>query len=189
MSDALPIHKRTLIGDAIVKTLKNKTIAKQNVAYSYTPKPSMENMPIVLVYAVSEQIEELSQAPRELRRNLFMSIECIADGSDDAEMTVRLDTLADQVEQLLSEDDTLNCTVDDIILNSIEFQFEGDDSETPIGSCRMAYLVKYREFMPREQVNVDSFDSINANWDISPEGKPDGKPEAEDVIEFNGDNQ
>lgn len=178
------MHKRTQIADAVVKILKNKTLAGANVAYSYTPKPNMDQLPVVLIYNQSEQVEEFSQAPRELRRNLFMSVEMIADGSDDAEMTVRLDELADQVEQLLSQDDSLNCTADDIILNSVEFQYEGDEHQSPIGSCRLIYLIKYRELMPREVVNVDDFNSVKADWDISPEGNPDGKIEAQDIIEF-----
>jgi len=177
-------HKRTLIADAIVKKLKGKTIAGDNVAYSYTVKPSMTQMPIILVYNISETFEELSQAPRELRRNLFISIEAIADGSDDVEMTIRIDELADQIEQLIAQDDTLNCTVDDIVLNGVQFQYEGDESESPIGSCRMSYLVKYREFMPRDQIETDDFNSIGAKWDISPEGEPDGDFEAEDIIDF-----
>lgn len=177
-------HKRTLIADAIVKLLKGRTIAGDNVAYSYTPKPSMTQMPLILVYNVSENFEELSQAPRELRRNLFISVEAIADGNDDVDMTVRIDTLADEIEQILAQDDTLNCTVDDIVLNSVDFQYEGDENESPIGSCRMAYLVKYRELYPRDQVEVDDFNSLGAKWDISPEGEPDGNIEAEDIIEF-----
>lgn len=179
-----PIHKRTYIADAMVKILKDKTIAKSNVAYAYTPKPNMQNLPIILIYAVSEQVEEFSQAPRELRRNLFMTVECIADGNNDEDMAVRIDTLADQVEQLLSQDDSLNCTCDDIILSGVEFQYEGDESESPVGSARMSYLIKYRELMPREQFNVDDFDSIKAEWDISPEGEPDGVIEATDIIEL-----
>lgn len=177
-------HKRTLIADAILKRIKGKTDAGQNVAYSYTPKPSMTQLPIVLIYAQSEDVEELSQAPRELRRNLFLSVEATADGSDDAEMTIRLDNLADQIEQLLSQDDSLGGIVDDIIMNSIQFQYEGEETESPAGSCRMVYLVRYRTFVPREQVDVDDFNSINADWDISPEGEPDSNIEANDIIKF-----
>ncbi len=181
----LPIHKRTLIADKMIKILKEKTIAKKNVAYAYTPKPGMDQLPVVLIYAQSESIEELSQAPRELRRNLFMSVECIADGSTDEEMTIRLDTLADQVEQLLSADDSLGCTVDDIMLNSVDFNYEGDENEGPIGSCRMAYLIKYRELMPREQINVDEFTGIDVNWDIN----QDEIIDAVDKIDLNNDNE
>lgn len=175
-------HKRTIILNEIVQTLKGKTIAGQNVAYSFTPKPQMNNLPVVLVYAQNEEIEQLSQAPREMRRNLFVTVEAIADGSDDVEMTVRIDDLADEIEQLLSEDDTLNCSADDILLSSVQFQYEGEDIENPIGSCRLIYQIKYRDFFPREQVNVDDFDSIKTEWDISPQGEPDGNFEAEDII-------
>ena len=178
------IPKRTLIADAIVKRLKGKTLAKNNVAYSYTPKPNMNQMPVILIYAVSESFEELSQAPRELRRLLFMNIEIIADGSDDVDMAIRLDETADLVEQLITQDDTLDCTVDDIMLNNIEFQYEGDEYESPVGSCRMTWLAKYREFMPREVQNVDDFNSAKIDWDIHPQGDPDGDPEATDIVKF-----
>lgn len=179
------MHKRTKIGQNMTDILKaSETLARSNVRYGFAFKPDMETLPVVLIYPQTEQIDELNQAPRELRRNLFMSVECISQGDDMKDCVEKLDNLADQVEQALSKDDTLNGTADDIILNGVEFQYEGDETESPVGSCRMSYLVKYRELFPRDQVGITDLEKINSKWDISPEGDPDEIIEAEDCIKF-----
>jgi len=188
MSSSTPTHSRQKIREALLKRLMDKTIAGDQVFSSYSLPTWAEQLPVVLIYAQSEQIEERSQAPRELRRNLFLSVECIADGDDNADMESRLDILSEQVEQLISSDDSLDCTVDDIILTSVEFQYEdGGETQTPIGSVRMAFNAKYRDFMPKNMVSCDEFKTGHIDWDLAQKGEIDGVIDAEDEISLNKD--
>lgn len=179
------IHSRQLIREALVKRLKGKTIAEDRVASSYSIPPWVEELPVILIYAQSETLEERNQAPREMRRNLFISIECVSDGDNSGDLENRLDTLAEQVEQLIAKDDTLDCTVDDIILTSVEFQYEdGGETQTPVGSVRLAFNAQYRDLFPKTTDTCDELESINAKWDIGHNGEPDGNIDANDTIEF-----
>lgn len=176
--DSLPIHSRQKIREAVKTKILGNTIAGDQVFTSYSLPTWVEQLPVVLIYATSETMEERNQAPRELRRNLFLNIECIADGDDSTDMENRLDTLAEQVEQLIAIDDTLDCTVDDIILTSVEFQYEdGGETETPVGSVRLAFNAQYRDFMPKALLTCDDLNQVNADWDINQDGVVDATDE------------
>ena len=114
----------------------------------------------------------------------MLVVEMVCDGKNDDEAADNLDNLADQVERILGADDTLNCTVNDIILESVEFEQE-EEAQKPLATSRLIYNVEFYEFVPedrRDQKDIDDFTDVKADWDVGTANDPD--PEATDEIEL-----
>lgn len=187
-------HRRKAIRTAVIKALKNKTLAGENVFTNQSTPQWDKDLPAILVYSESETATEQNVAPRELKRVLELRIECIARGNDtenadDDKPSVEdiLDDLAEQVECELSRDDSLDCTASDIILTGTEFQFEGEGA-FPIGSARLRYEVTYYQHVPdtrAKQAGIEDAKTIEADWHVGHDGAPDlTNIEAEDTVEL-----
>jgi len=174
--------ERKKIRHAIVDLLKRKkTSAGRKVFGNRSTNVWQEDLPAIMVYPRSEDVSERSKSPREITRSLSMAIEIVTDGKDDDEAADRMDDLADQVERILGVDETLGCTTDDIILDSVEFDYE-DKGERSIMSATLVYLLTYVVNVPKDRrdQDTDDFTNINASWDVGTASDPD--PEATDTI-------
>ena len=180
-------HERQAILDYVENILKTKdaegnypTIAKEFVKVGFSTPSGIEKMPAILIFHQTEPAEEYTQAPRELMKNLFLTIELIASGDDERHMIQLLNCMCIQVEERLAIDDSLGCTADDIVQVSNEFQFEGNESESPVGSLRMGYKIRYRTLAPRFQGELDDFEQSYTIYDIAGNDQDD----ATDVIDY-----
>lgn len=132
--------KRKIIRSNIAKALLNNTSAYDRVYESRTRKVPVEALPAILIYTREETSEIFSVSPRELKRVLSVAIEIAARA--DENLDDQLDDIAQEVEQILSEHQTLSDEVQDIVLSRTEIMYtaEGDSQH---GSCVLTYEVTY----------------------------------------------
>ena len=158
------MHQRRVIREAIQAILQGDTRVTSIVPAAdihtnlFRPLPD-EKLPAIIIYANNEGSDHRETAPRELKRQVRIMIELQATskvrGTDDF-----LDDLADEVEQVLFEDVTLNDTADDSWLFSSEFG-SGGESRTEIGALVLGFMVEYYTQAPR-LVPSDIFDTLES---------------------------
>lgn len=150
---------RKLIRQKLVDLISLRTRAEDRVFSSPARSAWQEQLPAILIYSRNEQVQEFSTAPRTLRRQLRITIECLA--QLDEALDDELDDLTDEVEAAIGADETLGGIVVDCILEEIEMQLKGE-GQTLIGTSSMTYLVTYHtelvdtgEISPLEGIDVD----------------------------------
>jgi hypothetical protein len=150
----------------LVGVLKGRTRAGNNVRENRSEVNWQENLPAINLYFRSEEIEELNESPRTLRRRLAMDVEIIDDGRDGEELSDKLDDLAEQVETCLALDDSIGGCADDIIQTGVT-EIEADSSgEKPTGTVRLLYRIDYHTDAPRGQPRLGDLDTIGAQWQV-----------------------
>lgn len=168
-------HKRKPVRTKIRDLLLNQTLAGPRVFENRTRKWGENEMPAICVYTDKESIEIHSHSPREYLRKLSITIECVhvlAKNVDDV-----LDTISDQVEVLLRQDDTLGGLVGSFELQESESAVVGE-SMKELGAVRLFYEAEY---LSDESPNAigDALEEIRASFDLAPK---DGQLEATDII-------
>lgn len=186
--------QRKIIRKKIVEILKNKTDAGPRVFPNASTPPWEEELPVILIFPKSEGVVKYAEAPRELERDLDLTIEILAKGPEVDEegnppegkksLEDILDDLAEQVECELSRDETLQSVADDSILTNTEFEFAGEGA-VPIGSARLTYAVTYFTMSPRtldKQGILPDFKKAQVDWHIGDED--DNTREAKDTVDI-----
>lgn len=180
---------RKVIRKKIAEILKDKTNAGGRVYPNATVPPWQEELPVILVYTVSENASKYAEAPRELERALSVTIEIIAEGPEvneeladfkPGEVSVedQVDNIAEQVENAMSADETFGGLTDDSILTNTEFEFDGNGG-SPIGSARLTYSVTYFTMSPRSNPEFPAFNTAGVDYNI---GEDENTREAKDII-------
>lgn len=179
---------RKAIRYAIANVLKDNTDAGANVFASRTRKIPASALPAILVYTREEASELFNESPRELRRVLSVGIE-IAARADDALDDV-LDDIAQQVEDILSENQTLGDVASDVLLTRTEIQLTSD-GDNQHGACILAYDVTYYTMdvsdgvdgpgVPPENV-LRVFERAGVEW--RPNGATADSPVTKDLIQL-----
>jgi len=179
----MSVHPRKIIRDRAVDILNEKTDAGKNVVANQIIPEWIEDLPAVLVYTRSESIEEYAAAPRELKRDLSLTLEIIAEGTNEVATSDKLDAIALQIEEIFHKDDTLGCAgISKSILSSVDFDFDGSGNSS-VGSCRLTYDVTYYQVQP--DVDVDIAKVVNADWQVGhDDSSPDTIIEAKDKIDL-----
>lgn len=190
-----PISDRGLlkktIRKKIVELLRGNTDAGSRVLPNASIFPSDGELPVILVYPRSESVSEYARAPRELERTLDVAIEVIAKGPEDnpdlatpaqGEKSLEdiLDDIAEQIEEIMHKDDSLGGVADESIYTNAEYEFDKAGS-MPIGSVRLTYSVKYYTMAPRENEELDAFETTKADWNLD---NDDNADDASDEIEL-----
>jgi len=196
--------QRKAIRKAIADILRKEengvyvTDAKDQVFTSQTTPSWVDDLPVILIYTRSEDVEVFNEAPREWKRMVNFVIEVLAKGPEEPnqeDVTAEteflddvLDKITSQIECELSRDDTLNMTADDINLSSVEFAFEGE-GQVPLGSARLIYQVTYYTSVPDsidKQAGVTDFSEANVDWHVGHDNEePDlTNKEAEDSVDI-----
>lgn len=161
---------RMQIRKNLVAILKGRTDARERVFFNRTKNTWAENLPAINMYFRGEpEIQEYSQAPRQMRRILQLEVEMVADGNSDTEAADKIDCLCEQVESLLSLDDSLGGCADDIVLQSVD-DIEGvsEGSKTTMAT-RLTYRVRYNTFNPREDAQkFEDFLTASGEWNLQP---------------------
>jgi len=176
--------KRREIRKYVVSLLKRKrTDAEDRVTGNRSLPAWEEHLPVINVYTRGEDLTEWAQAPREMLRNLRLVCECIVSGKTEEEVADALDTMTEDVEAIMSQDDTLGDRCEDILLTDVEFEWQ-EGGERPLASARLIWNCKYMTPMPRDRkgLGITPFEGIDAEWDVGTAADPD--PEAEDTIDL-----
>ena len=166
--------KRKEIRHKLRDALTGKTKAGRNVRVNRSEVQWEENLPGLNIQLLSEDAEERTQAPRELKKTIPMVIEVVASGKDGDEVNDCLDELCEEVETCIAIDDSLSCTVNDIIYTGCQIDIE-PDGEVPIGAARMTFNVEYYEFSPRNNADqtrtagITNFTGVDAEYSIANE--------------------
>lgn len=184
---------RKKIRKKVAEILKNATDAGPRVFPNASTPPWAEDLPVILVYARAEPVTPFSEAPRELKRDLDLTIEIIAEGpevDEDGNEPVGkksvediVDEIAEQVECAMSKDETLQGTADNSILTNTDLEFEGTGA-APTGSARLTYAIEYVTNSPRsvdKQGGLVDFDTAQVDFNI---GEDENTRESKDTIDL-----
>jgi len=169
--------------------LNKRTDAGERVFASPTLVDWEENLPVINLHFRGEEIKDTETAPRFLNRVLNVEAEIIAEGNTDEELSDQLDDLCEQLEDLLSRDDSLRDTCDDIYpirVSDIDVATEG---AKPIGKVSLIFAIEYREYAPRSQrgQGVGDFTGIDADWRVGHDDEPptmEAEDSADDKLDF-----
>lgn len=171
--------ERKAIRKKLVEVLRYQTDAGENVHANRAVRQWQENLPAVMIYLRSETVEgEWSQAPRILKRGLQVVIEIQA--ADPLDPSDTLDDISEQIEQIIAQDDTLGCTVEDIKLSAVDTEFEDNGSQV-VGATRLVFDAVYLKEMPKDRTNQGADQdakTFQAGWQLD----DDSELEAEDII-------
>lgn len=182
---------RKAIRKKIVEILKGNTDVGDAVLPNASVPIWQKHLPLILVFPRSEAVSEYAIAPRELERDLDLAIEIIATGPEENEnletpgdlksLEDILDDIAEQVENVISADDSLQGTVDNIILENTEFEYDSTGGQ-PIGSCRLTFGVTYYTMSPRDTSGQNVDDDFLKNKVEYNIGNDENTREAEDTV-------
>lgn len=188
---------RKLIRKKVVEILKGNTDVGDAIFPNASVPPWHTELPVILVYPRSEGAAEYGVAPRELERDLDLALEIIASGPEenseletpgtDKSLEDTLDDIAEQIEAIISADDSLQGTADNTILTNTEFEFDAAGG-SPIGSCRLTFAVTYYTMSPRDitqqSINdsqgIEDYETNEVEWNI---GDDEDTREATDTVD------
>lgn len=136
------MHYRETIRNLIVSKLDGLTLAGSNVFSSRVYPVEKHNVPAIIVYTISEQAETNTiGASGTSLRDLELSIEIYVKKQVNPDSEI--DTIAQQIEQLLGVNCDLDETVKLIEYKGIEIEHDGDgDNSFFVGA--MNYSIIYR---------------------------------------------
>lgn len=103
--------------------------------------PDPDELPCICIFTKDDKLSDRKGiAPDLTSRTLFLSIEIMC--ADEAANDDTLDSIAKQIEVLLSNDRNLRNTAEDRSLAETTFGFK-EDSESKIAAARMTYEIEY----------------------------------------------
>lgn len=177
-------HRRQTIRNTIQSLLVSNTNAGANVDMNPGEPAWHEQLPALRVVYVSESLDELTQAPRSVKRQLQIAVEIIADGATSSAALDAADAIAEQIETILSVDDTLSGSVDDILLTSVDFDLQ-ENGQQKICVVRNIYTATYVTDMPMSSTlqtdgaDIRDLETLHVEYQV---GHDDSSP-SDDVID------
>lgn len=137
---------RKLIRHHVVQRLKEigPDVGGRILASSTLPlwaHGNSEEFPAVLVYTRREDAEVFNTAPRQYRNTLLLAVEIVAlldENADDV-----LDDIAEGIEFMFSEDQTLNMLCEYVEMSSTEMTLSQDESGHVFGSAIITFRIIY----------------------------------------------
>lgn len=134
-------HIRKLIRDNIETTLTGLTTTGSNVFVSRVYPITGSNLPGIIVYTGSEEVEYLTiSRPRTLMRSVTFSIEAYVKGVSGYDDDI--DAVCSEIETALYTDVTRGGNARDTMINSMEVQYQGE-AEQPVALATMQVTVEY----------------------------------------------
>lgn len=134
-------HARKAIRDQVVSTLTGLTTTGSNVFRNRVYPIADGKLPGLLIYTNSEEVETATmRSPRTQLRNLEIIIEAFVKGVSNYDDT--LDTIAEEVEEALAADITLNGLAKDVMVTAFEADFSGEGDQ-PVAVGRTTITVMY----------------------------------------------
>lgn len=137
-------HARKIIRSSIVSLFKNNSVLKKTVGdriYESKVYP-IDEVPSIIVYTPNEQVIDYTISyPRTQTRQLTLIVEIFAKANANLDQTA--DSLALEVEDILSKDPTLGGIIKDLSLHSSETIFSSE-CDKPIAVTTLTYHLNYR---------------------------------------------
>lgn len=153
--------KRKAIREAFVDLLTNETDAEDRV-YSNRVRPIWRSkLPAILVFSRNEPASIFAESPREMQRELTLSVEIMADANDSLDNS--LDVIAEQVETLLDVDHTLGELCHDVVLESTEMVINRD-GDTLYGSCILNYKIIYHRVAANSVEDLEYLERVDTTY-------------------------
>lgn len=147
-------HQRQIIREKIRELLLQKTWAEKRVFSNRSASLFESELPAILLYTRDESARQFTEAPRQLRRQLNLSIQAICRLQD--QVDDYLDQLALQIESVFNANPFLDGTVADTLLTATEVEISSEGN-MPIGSITLNYQVEYYQYTPEEPADSDEF--------------------------------
>lgn len=164
-------HPRKTIRNKVVSILMDATNAGENVFSSRVRAISPDNLPALNVQTYEESAQKFNETRREYRRTLKLGIGILARAQDD--LDDQLDDIAEQIEQLILDDETLDNTVEDTLITGTDMRIElGDNS---IGGMIIEFDVIYHT---EHQQDFDDLEGLH----ITLKNGPDSDVHSETTI-------
>lgn len=165
-------HQRKLIRDAVKAALIGTapgyaTAAGARVESQRVFAWKENQLPAISVYTVEEPVDPSSRntAPRTLKRNLQLAIECAVKAGTNVDDAI--DALAEQVERAMHFDETFGGVCGDSILSATDIEV-ATEGGLLVGMCRLLYAVTYNTGAPEaEDLELDNFESAGIRTNLS----------------------
>ena len=159
-------HPRKLIRKAVVALLVDAgTAAESRVSSSRAAAFKANELPAIAVYIEEDPVDadSVQTAPRELKHDPEVIVECYVRHSDAYSVDDAMDDLAEQVEAVFDENRYLNGTVGESALVKTERGRADPPTEPLIGIVRLTYAVTYRKDVGAGVAN-DDFKTVDAKY-------------------------
>lgn len=181
-SVTLKLAKRRM-KEFVKSALIGKTDAADRVFIGRSVPTQTEDLPVLLIYSTGENVSRFNEAPKNYQRNMNLLVECIVAGNDDDDLDIKMETLAEKVETILENDETLGGIANKLELSGSDYQSE-PDAQSPIGNLALRFNVEFYTDAIREGVCLDTFKGADVDWKIGHHAGPsDNVVDAEDKID------
>lgn len=138
-----------------------------------------DELPVILIYPRTENVERNDESPKSYQRNLSLEIEIQTTANDDSQLADELDDLSQCVEDVIEGSKELADLVNDLDLKSTLYDTDSEGS-SPIGSVRLNYDLEYYTDEARDDEDLVPFKRAHTDWHL--EG--DEEKDAEDDFKF-----
>ena len=175
--------QRKQIRNYIVSRLKlTRVINNGNVAPNRVRPSWTENLPAINVRVEDDEVAVTNESPKEFTHRLDVAIEIFEkSNADEADLSDKLDDIAERVEESLFADEYLGGLVNSIDLTSFGLDIKENGSQLQ-GGVRQVYRVEYKETRPKDRFNqdLDDLNTVHATYE-----QDDNVEEPTDTISFN----
>lgn len=143
-----------------------------------------DEFPAILVYTRREDTEVFDVAPRSYKNTLLLAVEVVV--QLDETMDDTLDDIAEGVELVFCEDQTLNSLCEYVELSSTEMTLSQDESSRTFGSAVITYRVVYlTDAVASGEVEPNLLTELKRIYsDWLPAGAHTDTPREKDGVEF-----
>lgn len=134
------MHKRTQIRNAIVNILDGSTSVGAKV-FLNRPHPYNEtDLPAIFIYTSEESAIDANLSQKTYKRTLNLAIEARVSSSTSVDES--LDDIAEEIENLIKADLTINGLCTNISMTGTEFDQTAEGRKV-IGALRLNFEIKY----------------------------------------------
>lgn len=179
------MHQRQAIRAAVVAALLNVTAAGTRVYPTRAiPYQASQTLPVISVYTLDEDVDSDSRstAPRELTRNVSLTIEAWVSPGDNADNAI--DALALQIETAMHADPYFGGAAADSLLTSTVTEVL-EESDRQLGWLALTYEVTYRTDAPEAMAggDMDDFNTAHAVHNLGNDVHEDDQAEDEITVQ------
>ena len=166
------MHQRKVIRNAVLAALVGSTAAGDKVYASRVNRENLRDLPIIHIYTLEDDVEEDSRntAPRELTRNLDVTIEAWVDPGDNVDDAI--DDICEQIENAMHLDRFFGCEAEDSILKSTSMEFI-EESDRELGFVALTYDFTYRTKGYVEPPDADDYTTTGVKTNVANQVHPD----------------
>jgi hypothetical protein len=126
-----------------------------------------DDLPAICVYTMDESSQIFDESPRRYKRIVQLAVEIQAKADESVDDV--LDAIARQVENALLADETLDATVDDLILSESRTAIR-DEGEQLIGATLLRFDATYYDYLPDGgNAGMDDLEEMRVEYSLGGE--------------------